>query len=388
VDAPGPTRDALPGAAPPDPGDGASDPRLVALIRDEILASPGRRITFARFMERALTEPGLGYYAASGTRPTREGDFLTAPELHPFFGRCIGRQLTGIWERLGSPERFTVREHGAGRRTLERTVADGLAADTSPLGDAIEWQAVDVPGRHPEPPRSGVVGVILANELLDALPVHRLGVREGRVLERYVTWRGDGFADDWAEPSTPELVIQLEAEGVALTVGQSAEVSLAVPAWVAGAATSLARGALLVFDYGHPAHELYGAPRFGGTLATYRGHRAGDDPYVALGRQDITAHVDLTAVERAALGSGLVALGATTQAQFLAALGLGEMLWELGRQPDTSAEAYLLARAAVARFLDPRHLGGFRVLAFGRGVAVEPPLQGFSLAGGPDARGR
>ncbi len=119
-----------------------------------------------------------------------------------------------------------------------------------------------------------------------------------------------------------------------------------------------------------------------GTLVTYRDHVAGDDPLVAIGRQDLTAHVDISELERTADTLGLDRLGSTTQGSLLAELGLGELLSDLGRDPATSAETYLAARASVVRMLDPRHLGGFRVLAFGRGIAVEPPLRGFRTAPG------
>ena len=142
-----------PGSADPGPIDG--DPRLVARIRDEIAGSPGGRITFARFMARALTEPGLGYYATSELRPTRAGDFLTAPELHPLFGRCLGRALAARWTEVGSPPRFTVRESGAGRGTLRDTVLAGLEADRSGLAAAIAWHPMDLPGRHPVRRRGG-----------------------------------------------------------------------------------------------------------------------------------------------------------------------------------------------------------------------------------------
>jgi SAM-dependent MidA family methyltransferase len=135
---------------------------------------------------------------------------------------------------------------------------------------------------------------------------------------------------------------------------------------------------LLVIDYGHSADELYSPKRLAGTLTTYRNHRAGDNPLSFVGLQDITAHVDFTAQERAAATAGLDLLGSTSQARFLVKLGLGDLLSELGRQSGVDPEAYLLARAVVARFLDPRHLGGFRVEAWGRGVPGAPPLWGFS----------
>lgn len=380
-----------------DPRWAESEPSLVESLRDEILAEPDRRITFARFMERVLTEPGVGYYAATATRPTREGDFLTAPELHPFFGRCLGRQLDEIWERLGHPAPFTVREWGAGRGTLARTVADGLAADGSPLTGVLDWQPTDLPGRHPDPPTGPFTGAVIANEYLDALPVHRVEQRDGRLLERFVTWAGAGYraagaaaihrADGWFaeiadEPSTSALAAELAVAEVRLADGQLAEIRPGLARWASTAVNELAAGLLLVIDYGHPASVLYGPRRMAGTLVTYRGHVAGDDPFTAVGRQDITTHVDLTAVERGARTAGLTELGVTSQAEFLVSLGLGDLLSRMGLDPDTDGGAYLLARASVVRLLDPRALGGFRVLAFGRGIDRVPALRGMAVRSG------
>ncbi|MFN8619696.1 MAG: SAM-dependent methyltransferase [Chloroflexota bacterium] len=380
-----------------DPRWAESEPPLVAAIRDEILTAPDRRITFARFMERALTEPGLGYYATTATRPTREGDFLTAPELHPFFGRCLGRQLTEAWERLGRPAPFTVREWGAGRGTLGRTVADGLRADGSDLADALIWQPTDLPGRHPEPPTGPFTGAILANEYLDALPVHRVEQRDGRLLERYVTWTGvayraagaatarheDGwFAEIADEPSSAALEAELAVSGVRLADGQLAEIRPGLARWVGQATNDLTAGLLLVIDYGHEASVLYGPRRMAGTLVTYRGHVAGDDPFAAVGRQDITTHVDISAVERGARTAGLTDLGRTSQAEFLINLGLGDLLSRMGLDPATDGGAYLLARASVVRLIDPRALGGFKVMAFGRGIDRVPVLQGLATQAG------
>ena len=374
-----------------------SEPRLVEAIRDEILAAPDRRITFARFMERALTAPGLGYYATTATRPTREGDFLTAPELHPFFGRCVGRQLTEAWERLGRPQPFTVREWGAGRGTLARTVAEGLHADGSPLAEALTWQPTDLPGRHPEPPTGTFTGAVLANEYLDALPVHRVEQRDGRLLERYVTWTGAAFraagaatarhADGWFaeiadEPSTAALEAELAVNEVRLADGQLAEIRPGLARWVGEATGELAAGLLLIIDYGHEASVLYGPRRMAGTLVTYRGHQAGDDPFAAVGRQDITTHVDISAVERGARTAGLTDLGRTSQAEFLINLGLGDLLSRMGLDPTTDGGAYLLARASVVRLIDPRALGGFKVMAFGRGIDRVPVLRGMSTQAG------
>ncbi len=349
-----------------DAGPPGSEPRLVALLRAAIEASADRRITFAAFMERALTEPGLGYYATSDLRPTRVGDFLTAPELHPFFGRCVGRALAARWQGLGSPEPFPVLEFGAGRGTLARSVRDGLAADGLTLARALDWRPTDLPGRHPSPEPLGGTGAVVANEYLDALPVHRLVVRDGEPREAWVTWRDDGFA--WVEGklSTPSLMEPIEAAGIRLREGQVVEVRPGVAAWVADVARILTRGLLVVIDYGHETEELYGPRRLAGSLVTYQGHVATDDPFVAVGRQDITAHVDLGELRRVALARGLAVVIDTTLARFVADQGLGDLLSDLGRDPTTDPQAYADASSAVVRLLDPRHLGGHHVLMFER----------------------
>jgi SAM-dependent MidA family methyltransferase len=391
-------------AASPGPDDGAdgtdTDSPLVAKIRSEIRAAAGGRITFARFMELALYHPEHGYYATSELRPTRAGDFLTAPEVHPMFGRLVGRQLTEMWQRLDRPERFVLREHGAGRGVLGETILLGLRADGSELLAALRYEPVDIPGRAEaalrrvrgagfadnlagDKPEAGqpapIVGCVLANELLDALPVHRVGRLDGELVEWFVTWRDGAFGEVPGEPSTPALAASLEASGVALREGQRGEVSLAAPAWIGEAAATLGRGYLLVIDYGYLTAELYGERRPTGTLRAFRGHHVTDDPFRAVGRQDLTAHIDLTQAERAAVEGGLDQLGRTTQAEFLIGLGLGDLLQEVQADQGASWDDRLAAKAAAGRFIDPGALGGFAVLAFGRGVDREPSLRGLSF---------
>jgi len=331
-------------------------------------------------MKRALTETRLGYYASSEMRPTRSGDYLTAPELHPFFGRCIGRFLAALWEDAGSPGRFLVREYGAGRGTLRRSTVDGLRLDDSGPAEAIEWQTVDLPHRSDgteEPAHA-----ILANEYLDALPVHRV-IQDGGLREIFVAWRDGWFTEVLDEPSSPELAAYLLADDVVLSEGQRGEICLAASDWLAQTARTLHDdGRLLVIDYGHDAAELFGPRRMAGTLLTYRGHEVGDDPFAAVGHTDITSHVDVSALERAADSAGLEQVGSTDQARFLASLGLGELLADLGRAASTDPGDYLEARSAVARLLDPRHLGGFRVLAWGRRgpASASAALPGFGAA--------
>lgn len=388
----------------------ASDGRLVSRIADEIRASGP--MTFARFMELALYDPEAGYYASGATGPGRHGDFLTAPEGHPIFGWSLARHLEAVWTALDRPARFVVREHGAGTGALAAGILDGLRRSGSSLLDAIAYQAADVAparldalaarlaetglGSYLEAPTATPApGVILANELLDALPVHRVeGGPDGGLLENYVTLLGDApsgaggssgagpepvFATIAAAPSSPALAARLAAEGVTLEPGQQAEICLAIDDWVDAAVAPLEVGELLLIDYGYRAAELYTLAR-GSTLRAYHRHRVHADPFVAIGRQDLTAHVDLTAVERAAGAAGLEPIGRTTQGPFLGDLGVGELLVALQTDPASTLQSYLEARSALVRMLDPRATGAFAVLAFGRGLPAESRLRGFAGA--------
>ena len=382
------------GELPPD------DPVIAVKVRGEIqLHGP---ITFARFMEIVLYDPEAGYYTGPEPRAGRGGDFLTAAESHPLFGRAIARQVADVVERLGRPERFVLREHGAGSGALGVAILDGLRRDAPEVVTTVRYQPVETSAvrlaaieerlaaaglaAHLERADGTVAGVVLANELLDALPAHRvLRDPHGELREVFVGLDATGaLVDRLEDPSTPRLEERLDAEGIALGRGQHAEICLAVDGWIAEAAGSLDRGALLLIDYGYPAVALYDArERPEGTLRAYVRHRVHADPYRHLGRQDLTTHVDLTAVERAAVAAGLTPLGSTSQAQFLVALGIGELLAAFEADSDTDLQAALEARAALRRMLDPRVTGRFAVLAYGRGLAADPALRGF---GGPTER--
>ena len=381
----------------------ASDPVLEARIREEIHRDGP--MTFARFMEIALYDPERGYYtrlpADEGSAehgPGRAGDFLTAPEGHPIFGWAVAAHLESVWESIGRPERFVVREHGAGTGALAAAILHGLRRSGSGLARAIRYQAIEASPARLERLRVRLsaqgteaalepaadepeAGAILANELLDALPVHRVeGGPDGEILERFVYVEPDGrFVEGTRPPSTPALAGRLEAEAIRLEPGQVAEVCLALEDWIASAARTLERGELLVIDYGHPAAALYDPGR-GSTLRAYHRHRVHADPFVAIGRQDLTAHVDLTAVDRAARAAGLEPAGRTTQARFLAELGTGELLVALQTDPATTLPSYLEAKAALVRMLDPRSTGAFAVHGFGRGLPPGAPLRGFGSA--------
>ena len=220
------------------------------------------------------------------------------------------------------------------------------------------------PEAEPGEPR---VGVVLANEFLDALPVHRAVFRGGNLLELYVVWR-DGFAELAAEPSSPGLAARMIEDGVAdqLAEGQVAEICLGLGPWLDDVAGRLARGYLLAIDYGYEAADLYGPRRLAGTLLGYRGHRVVESPFDHPGLTDLTAHVDFTAVAQLAASRGFSAGPLTTQQEFLMAAGLESELQALQASPDLTFAEYARARSGIVRMLDPRHMGRFRVLVAAR----------------------
>ena len=371
------------------------DEALAARIHEEI--ERDGPMTFARFMDLALYDPDGGYYRASAARPGRDGDFLTAPEAHPIFGAALARAVADAWDRLGRPDGFVLREYGAGTGTLGAAILDGLRRERPDLAATIRYQPVEVEAARLDAiaerlvsaglsgaldiaPAAGdpITGVILANEVLDALPTHRVVSRAGVLREVFVGSEDGAFVDVEAEPSTPALAARLDSEGVALVDGQRAEVCLALDGWVAQVAAGLGRGVALLIDYGYPAPELYDpVRRRDGTLRAYLRHRVHDDPYLHVGRQDLTAHVDVTALERAGAAAGLIHLGTTTQAELLVGLGTEELLQAIQADPATTLESYLAVRSALFRLLDPSAMGRFRVMGFGRGW----PLDGQELRG-------
>ena len=322
----------------PDPEAVGEDTVLADAIREEI-AERGP-ITFAQFMERALYEPGHGYYRRPVPGPGTAGaDFLTAPEAHPIFGAAIGRLLEQAWDALGRPSPFTVTEPGAGTGALAAGLLGGLRDLGSPLFEAIRYRPVEVeparletlrerlaadgldrgPGDRSAVPAPTATGAVVANEVLDALPVHRVVGRDGGLRELLVArWTPASFAWLEAEPSTPALAERLAAEGVVLGDGQVTEICLALDAWLTDATRRLARGLVVLVDYAAEPADLHGAAHPDGTLRAFARHAVGSDPFRHVGRQDLTATVDLAAVRSAAARAGLELIGETTQAELLA----------------------------------------------------------------------
>ncbi|HEY9181635.1 MAG TPA: SAM-dependent methyltransferase [Gammaproteobacteria bacterium] len=303
---------------------------LAAEIGREIDLSGGW-LDFARYMELALYAPGLGYYSAGSAKLGPAGDFVTAPELSAVLGSALAMTIDAELESLGSS---TVLELGAGSGALAAQLLDGFAKrgrdvryeilETSAdfkerqrrvlarFGDRVRWLE-----RLPETP---FVGVVIANEVLDALPVARFVKRRGEALALGVVRDGAGFR--WGEgravPAVATAVRALELKlGHALPEGFRSEICLALPAWVHGLAASVERGALLLVDYGLVRTDYYHEQRASGTLICHYRHRAHDDPFAYPGLQDITAWVDFSACADAAVAAELDVAGFTTQGQYL-----------------------------------------------------------------------
>ncbi|MBW3633553.1 MAG: SAM-dependent methyltransferase [Chloroflexi bacterium] len=395
-----------PGAAfSREPSLDTGNPDLVAAIRAEIDAAGGR-IPFAQFMELALYHPAWGYYLSPERRPGRPGDFLTAPETHPFFGITLARQITECWDRLDRPDPFVVREYGSGIGALAWDLIGGLSTEAPECRAALEYRLIEtnphrleqsladltegglggvvrgeqiVPGAGPEP----ITGVVLANEVADAFGVHRLICRDGTLREGWVVWTGNGFVEEEGDLS-PEAAAadpegMLRENGIALGEGDRIEISPSATAWFASVARGLRRGYAIVIDYGYPAAELYEAHRLAGTVRAYRGHTVSDHPFAHVGEQDLTAHVDFSALRRAGEDAGLTFAGQTNQGAFLASLGMGDLLVALGKDPETALPEYLAAQASILRLIDPGGMGRFGVLIMARDAPVSPPLKGFTV---------
>jgi SAM-dependent MidA family methyltransferase len=371
----------------PGPEEESWSRNLTDVIRDEI-DSAGGVIPFSRFMELALYEPRYGYYMSGLRKLGEDGDFVTAPELGDLFSRCLlklinhvldrqdggevlelgagtgimAAQLLGEMERTGTlPERYLILDIGDDLRRRQRTTIETLVPGCI---DRVEWLT--------ELPR-GFRGVVLANEVADALPVDRFCLSDGQVQGIGVSRNDSGF-EDRPFPLQGAEVERLSERG--LPDGYFSEIGLFARAWMRTLCQSMESGVILVVDYGYPDSELYHPMRSEGTLMCHYRHHAHGNPYTHIGLQDITAHVDFSALARCAHETGHSVLGFTTQASFLLSLDILELI---GPDPTTiHADSISLAQE-VKRLTLPSAMGEtFKALAVGS--SIEGPLPGFTVA--------
>jgi SAM-dependent MidA family methyltransferase len=376
---------------PLNPAQAAHSAQLVERIHDEIERAGGW-ISFERYMQMALYEPGLGYYSAGAAKLGEAGDFVTAPEISPLFSWCLANQCAEVFATV-APH---VLEFGAGSGVMAcevllelerqgRTPATYSILEVS--ADLRERQRALLAERAPHLlPRvqwldawpTAFEGVVLANEVLDAMPVQRFRIRSGEVNTIGVTWQLGRL--DWSEVrASNELeaaVRGVEAElGAPLPDGYASEINLAIRPWVQALAGALQRGVALLIDYGLPRREYYRAERREGTLLCHFRHRFHDDPLVHVGVQDIGAWVDFTAIAEAAADAGLRVCGFTTQAHFLIGAGLETYMANIGEQAITARVQ--LARQAMLLTL-PGEMGE-RFKVIGLGASYDLPLRGFAV---------
>jgi len=359
---------------------------LEQIIRQRLVEAGG--IPFVEFMAGCLYHPEYGYYMAPRHRIGREGDFFTSSSVHALFGRLIGRQLRQMWDLLGRGP-FTVAEQGAGEGHLALDILNGVREEApdfyaqlryrlveiSPDNRARQAQQLAAHGERVEwcAPQDleGMEGCFLSNELLDAFPVHLVEKRAGELREVFVVATEEGFAEDLRPPSTPQLAEHLRWLGTGPVEGNRAEVNLQAVEWVRDVGRMLRRGFVLTIDYGYPAEELYAPWRRGGTLMCYHRHASSDNPYQHIGTQDITAHIDFTALQRAGVEAGLATLWFGEQCRFLLALGFVEALLELqaGETDENRARAL---RLTLKNLIMPDGGMGetFKVLVQGKGVGT------------------
>jgi SAM-dependent MidA family methyltransferase len=369
-------------------------------IQQQILATPDRRISFAAFMEQALYHPERGYYSQRARSIGAAGDFFTAPHLGAEFGERLAVQLVQMWATLDRPRPYTLVEMGAGQGLLAKDIlrwiqqhdpqcfdcveyiivekTAGLVAEQQQqllgeLGAAvpIAWKTLDAIALAP------IVGCCFSNELVDAFPVHQVVFVQGELQEVYVTVEGDRLVELLAPPSTPELVGYFEQLGQR-PVGPDypdpyrTEVNLAAIDWLRSVNAALTRGYVLTIDYGYPADRYYNRVRSQGTLQCYYQHSHHSDPYIHVGEQDITAHVNFTALVQTGQAIGLDTVGVTSQAMFLMSLGLGDRIAALGRSDSTDPQEIiqrLRQRDALHQLVNPIGLGNFGVLIQSKGLS-------------------
>jgi SAM-dependent MidA family methyltransferase len=377
----------------PDANALAHSNQLLQLIKQEIAQQKGV-ISFARFMELALYAPGLGYYSAGGQKFGAMGDFVTAPEISPLFARCLACQCQQV---LAEVQGGDILEFGAGSGVMAADLLLELERlNCLPAHYFILEVSADLQKRQQEKlqqsiphlfkrvvwltslPATPLRGIILANEVLDAMPVHRFVLENKQIKEIGVAWEDERLVDKQMESVTPPLlmaVAKLQQEVLSEVSYYSSEINLLLPGWLQSVSTILQQGLVLLIDYGFVSAEFYHPERYMGTLMCHYRHQGHTDPFWLPGLQDITAHVDFTAVAEAAHAAGFAISGYTSQAAFLLDCGL-LMLAEKSVGQNLTNQLRLSQQ--IQKLTAPHEMGElFKVLALTKNFAQ--PLLGFSL---------
>lgn len=357
------------------------------------LKQQGGQLSFADFMEQALYAPGLGYYSAGSTKLGADGDFVTAPMISPLFSICLANQCAEVLKTLATPDAIIL-ELGAGHGQMAATLLQTLTEQKAlPSAYWILEVSADLRDRQQKLlaeklpdyysnikwldrlPDNAFTGIILGNEVLDALPVHLFQIQNKQILEGFAIQKDEHrWAYHFDNPQTPALVPQvkhvLSQLPESLAEGYTSEIHCTLAPFIQSLSQVLEKGVMLWIDYGFPRHEYYHPSRSMGTLMCHYRHHAHPDPFQYVGLQDITAHVDFTALAEAADKSALEVLGFTHQAGFL----LNNGLLSLAEQGDEN-QAYQFSQQ-IQMLTQPHEMGElFKVMALGK--QFEEPLRGF-----------
>ena len=365
---------------------------LVTIIVDRIDRSPDRQITFAEYMELVLYHPQHGYYATSAERISERGDFLTSPHLADDFGEMLAIQLYQIWQILGTPSIFKIVEMGAGQGLLAAQIIEYSRQVYPDFFSSIEYLIIEVAPAMKiaqqqrlkdlpvswcdwmEIPDRSIVGCFLSNELIDAFPVHQVVVKDNELQEVYVTLDKDNnLLEKIDKLSTDRLHEYWQLNYVNLLNGKypdgyRTEVNLSALAWQEQVFKKLQRGYIISIDYGYTADRYYNPMRSQGTLQCYYRHAYHHDPYINIGNQDLTAHVDFTALQNQGKLLGLQTVGFIQQGLFLMALGLGDRIAAISNNDSIDVRSLLHRRQNLHQLIEPMGLGRFGVLIQSHGL--------------------
>jgi SAM-dependent MidA family methyltransferase len=339
-------------------------------------------------MEQCLYHPKYGYYTTSRKRIGKEGDFFTSSSVHSLFGRLIARQLVQMWQLLDQGD-FTIAEQGAGEGHLCLDILDALAEEAPEFYQRLNYRIVEISPdhrqgqavnlqRHIDAGRidwctsadlQGMQGCILSNELVDAFPVHLVDKQDGELKEIFVVNSDSGFVEEVRPLRNKAIKEYFALIETGLLEGNRGEVNLQALGWMRDVAEMLERGFVLTIDYGYPAEELFAPFRRNGTLLCYHKHQSNENPYQRLGCQDITAHIDFTALQKIGEQSGMATLYFGEQYRFLMGLGFLEALIELQMRETDPQKAQALRMTLKNLVMPDGGMGeSFKVLVQGKGV--------------------
>lgn len=347
-------------------------PELKRLILDRIRS--GGPITFEQFMAAALYEPGIGYYTSPETDIGQAADFYTSTNLHGVFGAMFARQAAQMWEHLGRPGDFTFIEQGGGRGLFaldfmeyaaghDREFYDNLTYVLVELNSHMRARQEKLLARHAgklrwENSLSGIApitGCLFSNELVDSFPVHVVRFDKNGLSELYVGEKDGEFAEEFGPCSTPEIAEYFKSRAISRRSGYRTELNLNARKWLRDVAAVIERGYVMTVDYGFSVHDYYSPERVTGTLLCYHKHQTNDEPLKRVGRQDITAHANFTALVEWGVEAGLAPLGFVSQSSFLLNMGLDSYVAELHRT--LPEDEFLKAAAQVRSLIMPDALG-------------------------------